>query len=117
MVAAVQASADPAKSNEFSKLPDAVAARVVDLQAYGDRFEPAIKAILVEWAKPAFVYTDVSYDLSALPSDVVAHITELQAHGDRFEPAIRAILAEAAKPSWSFGGCGHDADNVTLAMN
>lgn len=115
--AAFQASADPSELHHPSGLPADVAARIVHLQQYGVRFEPAIAATLAEWSKPTFVEVETPYDLSALPVDVALRVGELRKHGERFEPAIRAIITEAAKQSWSFEDCGHDESHVTLTMN
>ena len=43
---------------DLSLLPADVAERVVELEMYGDRFEPAIRAILAEATKPYWAPTD-----------------------------------------------------------
>ena len=50
---AIQANADTNKKYDLSILPADVAARVLELQKHGDRFEAAIRAILIEAAKPS----------------------------------------------------------------
>ena len=115
--AACQVSAEPVTQHDLSLLPADVAARVANLQQYGDRFQGAIEATLAEWSKPTYIQADPVFDLSALPIDVAERVAELQKHGDRFEPAIRAILAEAGKPSWTFDGCSHQDGGFTLAVN
>lgn len=51
-IVASQAAADTGKEYDLSTLPTDVAAQVVQLQQYGDRFEPAIRAIFAEHRKP-----------------------------------------------------------------
>lgn len=112
--AAVQVSAEPGNRYDLSILPPDVAARVVYMQQYGDRFDAAIQATIAEWSKPAYFETNNEYDLSILPADVAARVTELQKHGDRFDAAIRAIFIEAMKPSWGFDGCDHEAGGANI---
>lgn len=51
--AGFQASAETDDFIDLSLLPPEVAERVVELEMYGDRFEPAIRAIFAEHAKPS----------------------------------------------------------------
>ncbi|MFY0690473.1 MAG: hypothetical protein JXR14_00970 [Paracoccaceae bacterium] len=106
---AFQVTAEPSKKYDLSILPADVAARVIHLQQYGDRFETAIEATLAEWENPTWADVNTEYDMSILPPDVAQHVAELQEYGDRFELAIRAIFAEAMKPTWGFEDCGHEA--------
>lgn len=56
--AAFQVSADPANGYDLSILPADVAARVIELQKHGDRFEATIRAIFVEAMKPDWTFYD-----------------------------------------------------------
>lgn len=101
IAAASQATADSGDMHDLSVLPPDVAARVIHLQQYGDRFEATIEAIFAEWEKPAYANKGTAYDTSMLPPEVAARVIDLQQHGERFEPAIRAIYIEAMKPTWN----------------
>lgn len=103
------AMAEPRPSRDLSILPPDVAARVVYLQGYGERFEAAIDATFAEWAKPSATGAEHELDMSILPPEVAAQVQELQKHGNRFEGAIRAIFIEAFKPGWSFGSQKQEA--------
>jgi len=100
--------AESGKPIDLSILPPDVAARVVQLQGYGDRYEKAIDAILAEWTRPDFSNRAHEVDLTILAPEVANNVLELQEHGDRFDGAIRAIFIEAVKPAWGFDDCGHD---------
>ncbi len=65
--AAMSAGADPAASDDLSVLPAEVAARVAELQAHGDRFAPAIRAILAEAQKPGWAFDDCGHESHAMP--------------------------------------------------
>lgn len=105
-IAGLRAGAEPQEGRELSALPPDVAARVVQLQRHGDRYEAAIEAIFAEWSKPASSGAGHALDLSILPPDVAAQVIALQRHGDRFRKAIRAIFLEAVKPDWRSGDRG-----------
>lgn len=98
--AAMQALSEPHKPHDLSILPPDVAARVVHLQGYGNRFDAVINAIFVEWNKPSSAGGTHELDMSILPPKVATRVMELQKYGDRFDAAIRAIFIEAMKPSW-----------------
>ena len=100
--------AEPGKPLDLSVLPPDVAARVIQLQGYGDRYKKAIDAILAEWTRPGFSYRAYEVDLTMLAPEVANRVLELQEHGDRFQAAIRAIFIEAVKPAWVFDDCGHN---------
>lgn len=56
--AAFQVSADPSNGHDLSILPADVAARVIELQKHGDRFEATIRAIFAEAMKPDWTFND-----------------------------------------------------------
>ncbi|MFD1341261.1 hypothetical protein [Litorisediminicola beolgyonensis] len=60
--AALQASAEPSDGPDLSILPEEVAARVIELQAHGDRFEDTIRAILAEARKPGWTFESPGED-------------------------------------------------------
>ncbi|AUH66934.1 hypothetical protein [Paracoccus zhejiangensis] len=57
-VGAFQVSADPTNDYDLSILPADVAARVIEMQKHGDRFEATIRAIFVEAMKPDWTFED-----------------------------------------------------------
>ncbi|WP_170606383.1 hypothetical protein [Ruegeria arenilitoris] len=60
-ILATVAFQEGAQADEFydlSLLPPDVAERVVELEIYGDRFEPAIRAVLAEATKPFWAPAD-----------------------------------------------------------
>lgn len=61
-IVAFQASADGTHSHDLSTLPPDVAARVIELQKYGDRFESAIHGILAEATKPSWTFDGCGHD-------------------------------------------------------
>jgi len=109
-VAASQAVAGPATGNDVSMLPADVAARVIQLQQYGDRYQRAIDAIFAEHAKPAYTVEVHEYDFSMLSEETAARVKDLMKYGSRFDAAIRAIFAEAVKPDWTFGDTSRTGD-------
>ena len=114
--AATLATAETEIKYDLSLLPADVAARVMQLQQYGDRFDATIVAIIAEHSKPISGVAPMEYDLSLLPTEVAEHVTLLMEHGDRFEPAIRAIFAEHIRPEFGFGTeFGTDEENTTEA--
>ncbi len=59
---AIHASADSAHTHDLSDLPSDVAARVIELQKHGDRFEAAIDAIMAEAMKPSWTFDDCGHE-------------------------------------------------------
>ncbi|RYH06444.1 hypothetical protein [Tropicimonas sp. IMCC6043] len=113
---AFQLAAEPDNRYDLSMLPADVAARVVQLQSYGDRYKTAIDAIFAKWSKPGYSAREHELDMSILPTDVSAEVTELQKHGERFNSVIRAIFIEALKPSWTFKGRVHERTVIEISM-
>ena len=106
-VSALQASAGSSSKFDLSILPPDVAARVIYLEQFGDRYETAIEATLAEWRKPSHSGGARELDLSNLSPEVAGRVVRLQDYGDRFHPAIRAIIYESLKPSSGFCDSGH----------
>ena len=65
---AFHVSGEPLKSYDVSVLPEDVAARVAELEKHGERFEPAIRAIIAEARKPTWGFDDCGHDTSHLAS-------------------------------------------------
>lgn len=63
---AFQVSADPSNGYDLSILPVDVAARVMELQKHGDRFEATIRAIFAEAMKPDWTFEDSGQE----PADI-----------------------------------------------
>ena len=63
---ALQASGEPLKEYDVSVLPADVAARVIELQRYGDRFEPAIREIIAEAMKPTWSFDNCGHDIALI---------------------------------------------------
>ena len=61
-VVAIQASADSAHTHDLSNLPSDVAARVIELQEYGDRFDATIHGILAEAIKPSWTFDGCGHE-------------------------------------------------------
>lgn len=110
---AFPALSGPDVSRDLSILPADVAARVVQLQGHGERFQAAIDAIFAEWARPGHTGAEHELDLTILPPDVAVQVMELLKHGDRFDAAIRAIFIEALNPGWSFETRDSEAGEAT----
>lgn len=106
----IQAVAEPISRYDISGLPPDVAARVIMLEQYGDRFDAVIKGTLAEWSKPGYAPQETDYDLSILPPDIAAHVVELMTYGDRFDAVVRGVFIENMKPTWAVADCGHEAD-------
>jgi hypothetical protein len=115
VVAAYQANAGQANGSDLSVLPADVAARVMQLQQYGDRYQPVIDAIFAEHAKPTYTVKTHEYDFSMLPEETATQVRVLLKYGDRFDAAIRAIFADAVKPDWTFGDTSHNEDTELVA--
>ena len=63
---AFQVSGEPLKEYDLSILPADVAARVIELQEHGDRFEPAIRAIFAAATKPAWAFDDCGHETARI---------------------------------------------------
>ncbi len=63
---AIHASADSSHTHDLSNLPSDVAARVIELQKYGDRFEAAINGILAEAMKPSWTFDGCGHESSEI---------------------------------------------------
>ena len=65
-----QANAEPLKEHDLSVLPADVAARVVELQKHGERFEPAIRAIFAASAKPTWRFEGCEHDATLATAEL-----------------------------------------------
>ncbi len=60
--AVLPAAAEPGNKYDLSILPTDVSERVTELLKYGDRFEPAIRAILSEATKPTWSFDGCAHE-------------------------------------------------------
>lgn len=66
VAAAFQVSADPTNGYDLSIIPEDVAARVIEMQKHGDRFEATIRAIFIEAMKPDWTFEDSGQETSEI---------------------------------------------------
>jgi len=114
----VAASAETTIST--AQLSPEVAARVAQLQTYGDRYQAAIDAILAEAAMDGYRWEASTaavppVDVVRLPVEVAARVEELRTYGHRFDKAIDAILLEASMEEFRWGDC-ESVEHVIVAL-